>query len=293
LSIARERHNQSRSTDRSRDHAGDRCCSVEGHALSRLRPRPADRFLEVPRDGLEVCHRAGSESGPHELRTFRQGSYSELIYPFCSNLVNVTPSTTDTTAKTWTFTPAIRSEDTVKTYTIENGGAVRAGKAAYGIVADLELTFNRTDGVSIGGGGFAQNFQDNITLTGSPTYVEDVPILPIHMNVYADDTFANIGTTKLTRDFNVVWRSTGRFGQIWPINSTLASFGAHVETEPTVQMELTTVKIDMAGKITNIDGPSDADGIKAVTYTFDAMYDAAWGSGQFLTIGLQNKTATL
>jgi hypothetical protein len=259
-----------------------------------------------------------------------QGSYSELIYPFCSNLVNVTPSTTDTTAKTWVFTPAIRSEDTVKTYTIENGGAVRAGKAAYGIVADLELTFNRTDGVSIGGGGFAQNFQDNITLTGSPTYVEDVPILPIHMNVYADDTFANIGTTKLTRDFNVVWRSTGRFGQIWPINSTLASFGAHVETEPTVQMELTAeydtqgaqfftqaragavkyirmdctstvlagsstafyqLRIDFAGKISAMGGFDDNDGVRAVAWTLDAVDDATAGYAHKVT--LVNKTATL
>ena len=51
--------------------------------------------------------------------------------------------------------------------------------------------------------------------------------------------------------------------------------------------------LDMAGKITGIAGPDDQDGIKAVTYTFDAMYDAAWGGGQYLTIGYQNKTPAL
>jgi hypothetical protein len=51
--------------------------------------------------------------------------------------------------------------------------------------------------------------------------------------------------------------------------------------------------IDMAGKITGIAGPADDSGLKVVTYTFDAINDAAWGSGKFLTIALQNKTAAL
>lgn len=245
-----------------------------------------------------------------------QGSYSELVYAFCSNLVNVSPTTSDTTARTWTFTPAVRTEDTVKTFTIEQGDAVRAGKCTYGIVSDLELTFNRTDGVTVGGGGFGQQFQDNITLTGSPTAIEDAPILPTHIDVWADDTFAGIGVTKLTRDFNVVWRSNGRFGQVWPLNSTLASFGAHVELEPTVQLELTaeydsqgsqfftqaragavkyirvkatstvlagaatvpySLTIDFAGKISGLGGFDDQDGVRVVSWTLDAVDDATAG----------------
>jgi hypothetical protein len=254
-----------------------------------------------------------------DLTTFSlsgQGSYSELIYALNSNLVTGVITTTDTTAKVHTFTPAIRTEDAVKTYTIEQGGSVRAGKATYAIVSDLELTFNRTEGVTIGGGGFAQNYQDNITLTGSPAAIEEAPILPTHIDVYADDTFAGIGTTKLTRDFNVVWRSNSRFGQVWPLNSTLASFGAHVEIEPTVQLELTaeydsqgagfftqaragstkyirvhalstvlagaaTVKyalqIDFAGKISAMGGFDDNDGVKVVNWTLDAVDDTSAG----------------
>lgn len=259
-----------------------------------------------------------------------QGSYSELVYLFCSNLANVTPSTVDTTGKSWVFQPAIRSEDTVKTYTIENGGTVRSGKATYAIVTDVEVTFNRTDGVAISGSGFAQQFQDNISLTGSPTAVEEVPILPTHLNVYADDTFANLGTTKLTRDFNAVYRCTGRFGQVWPINSTLASFGAHVELEPTAQIELTAeydtsgaqfftqaragatkyirlealstvlagsstafykVWIDVACKISAMGGFDDADGVRVVNWTLDAVDDTTAGFAQKVTV--VNKTATL
>lgn len=259
-----------------------------------------------------------------------QGSYSELIYPFCSVLGNVTPSTVDTSAKLWTFTPAARSEDTVKTYTVEAGSSTRAQKAGYVLFTGVELTFNRTDGVTLGGSAFGQQIQDNITLTASPTAVEDVPILPTHLDVYVDATSAGIGGTKMTRDFNAVFRATDRFGQVWPINSTNASYGSHVETEPTFQIELTvsadtqgmgfltnarngdtryirlaavstalagaaTAKyqllIDMAGKVSGINAFDDNDGVKVLTYTFDAVYDATWG--KFLTVALQNKTAAL
>jgi hypothetical protein len=259
-----------------------------------------------------------------------QGSYSELIYPFCSAIQNVTPTTVDTTARLWTFTPAARTEDTVKTYTVEVGGATRAQKAAYVLFTGVELTFNRSAGVTLGGAAIGQNIQDNITMTASPTGVEDVPILPTHLDAYVDNTSAGIGTTKLTRDFNAVVRITDRFNPVWPMNSTLPSYGSHVEKELTAQVEITveadtqgmgfladaragstrfirlaavstalagstTAKyqlvIDVAGKVSAINAFGDNDGVKVLTYTFDMVYDATWA--KFCTIGLQNKTATL
>src|SRR6266542_8909 len=135
-----------------------------------------------------------------------QGSYSELVYPLCSVLTNVTPTTVDTTAKLWTFAPAARTEDTIKTYTVEAGSATRAQKATYVLFTGVELTFNRTDGITLGGSAIGQQIQDGITLTATPTAVEDKPILPTHLDVYIDATSAGLGTTKLTRDFNAVFR---------------------------------------------------------------------------------------
>ena len=51
--------------------------------------------------------------------------------------------------------------------------------------------------------------------------------------------------------------------------------------------------IDAAGKITNIAGPDDTDGIKTVTFTWDLMFDSSWSSGTYLTIGVQNKVTAL
>ena len=51
--------------------------------------------------------------------------------------------------------------------------------------------------------------------------------------------------------------------------------------------------ISMAGKVSNIAAFDDNEGVKVLTYTFDAVFDAAWGSGQFLTVQYTNKTAAL
>ncbi len=258
------------------------------------------------------------------------GSYSELIYPLSGLLGTASPATVDTTARRWTWTPAARTEITPKTYTIETGSSTRAQKASYVTQTGLELTFNRTDGVTVSGDAFGQQIQDGITLTSSPTALEDKPILPTHLDVYIDATSAGIGTTKLTRDFNAVFRYTDARVPVWPINSTLASYGSDVQTEPTVQMELTvaadsggmgylvnaragdtryirlsaistenagaaTAKYDllisMAGKISNIAAFDDNEGVKVLTYTFDAIYDASWGSGTFLIVQNTNKVA--
>jgi len=259
------------------------------------------------------------------------GSYSEMIYPFASLLKDVSPSTVETTARLWTFKPTARSEDVIRTYTVQTGSATRAQKATFVAVTGIEVTFNRSTGVTVSGSGIGQQIQDNITLD-TATAIEDAPILPTHLDVYVDSTSSSIGSTKMTRDFNAVFRYNDARAAVWAINSANASFVNLVETRPTAQIELTmeadtqgmaplplaragtmsyirlsavstvlagagTAKyqmiIDAAGKITNVAGPDDTDGIKTVTYTYDLMFDSSWSSGTYLTIGVQNKVASL
>jgi hypothetical protein len=150
--------------------------------------------------------------------------------------------------------------------------------------------------------------------------------------VFVDTTSAGLGTTKLLRDFNAVFRYSDARGPVWPINSANASFASDVQTEPSVQMELTVAAdsvgmgllvnaragdtryirlsavstenagataakydllIDMAGKISNIAAFDDNEGVKVLTYTFDAVYDSAWGSGQFMTVRNTNQITAL
>lgn len=261
-----------------------------------------------------------------------QGSYSELVYVLSSLLKDVTPSTVDTSGKSWLYEPANRTEDTRASYTIEQGSATRAGKVSYGQVTSAEVTFNRTDGVSVSGSGFAQQYQDNITLTASPTTIEEAPILPTHLNVYVNDTFAAIGTTKLTRDFNAVWTCDGVVGQVWPINSANASYASDVELVPTVQMQLSAqvdtagmalfaqarlgttkfirleaistvlagaatafykVWIDMPFKVSGGFDFDDIDGVRTINYTLDAVPESTFSATAFCRITVVNKVASL
>jgi hypothetical protein len=244
----------------------------------------------------------------------------------------VTPSTVDTSGKSWLYEPAARTEDTKARYTIEQGSATRAGKVTYGAVTGAEITFNRTEGVTLSGSGFAQQYQDNIALTATPAEIEEAPILPTHLNVYVNDTFAAIGTTKLTRDFNAVWRCNDVVGQVWPINSANASYASDVEIVPTVQMELTAeadtagmafltaaragstkyirlealstvlagaatafykLWIDGAFKVSAVGGFDDSDGVKVINWTLDAITDSTFSATAFQRITVVNKVAAL
>ena len=50
--------------------------------------------------------------------------------------------------------------------------------------------------------------------------------------------------------------------------------------------------VDMAGKIKNIDGFTDAEGVKTLTVTLGAVYDTAWSTGKYLEARVTNQEAT-
>lgn len=172
-------------------------------------------------------------------------TYDELVYLLCSLLVNVTPSTTGTTGKLWDFSPNATSEDTIKTYTVEIGSAVRAHKFPYGLVNALGLTYNR-DGIDLSGSMLGQNITDGITLTASPTALTLQPILAKDTSVYLDTTAAGLGTTKLLRVLEAELSIGDRFGPVWVLNAANASFAVHVETIPDLTIRL-LVEADSSG----------------------------------------------
>lgn len=258
------------------------------------------------------------------------GSYTELLYFFASLVAAPgAPVTIDGTGRTWTFTSAPSAEDTVKTLSVEQGGVVRAHKFSYGLVTELELTFNR-DGVEVGGSMIGQRISDNITLTPAPTTMSQIPILPTDVDVFMDPTFGALGTTKLLRVLEATWTVGDRFNPVWVLNSTLGSFAAHVESEPNAQLTLlmeadaegmgqltqmragsttfiqvkstspqlagaSTAKyslvLDCACKVAEVGDFTDEDGVYAIEWTFDLVYDGAWTKA--FEVKLTNKEATL
>ena len=256
------------------------------------------------------------------------GTYSELMYMFASCLTTATPvQQAATTAYKTTFTPAARAEDTVKTLTVEAGGSVRAHKFTYGLVTELELTFNR-EGIEVGGSMIGQRLQDSITLTATPTAIEEKPILPIEIDVFLDSTSAGLGTTKLLRVLEATWTVGDRFNPVWVLNSANNSFVAHVEQEPSAQLTLLmeadtegmaqltqmrggltrfvrvkgtsadmagtaipySLTLDQAVKVSDVGDFSDEDGVYGIEWTFDMVYDSTWTKA--LEVAIINKQST-
>ena len=261
-----------------------------------------------------------------------QGSYQELPYIMSGLLVDGVITTVDTSGKQHLYEPTNRTETTKARYTIEQGSATRAGKVTYGMITGAELTFNRESGLQISGSGMAQQYQDNIALTGSPTTVTEAPVLPTHLNVYVNSSFATIGTTKLTRDFNAVWRCNDVVGPVWPINSANASYASDVELAPTIECELTAeadtagmafltnvragstvyvrlealstvlagaatafykIWIDGAYKVSSMGGFDDSDGVKVINWTLTGVSESTFSATAFTRVTIVNTLAAL
>lgn len=249
------------------------------------------------------------------------GTYEEIIFLLSSVLTATTPTVVGTTGQQWAFAPSSVAEDTVKTFTVEQGGTVRAHRAAGVVLTDFGITWNK-DAVELSGSGMGQLFTDGITMTPTPTVVPLVPILPTQIDVFLDPTFATLGTTKLLRVLEGELSLGSRFGPVWVLNSANPSYVARVETEPDATFRLlleadpagmallTTARagstafirvvatggtigagpavykaqFDLACKVEDIGSLDDSDGVYAVEYNTRLVHDNALGGALKVTI---------
>ncbi len=286
--------------------------------------------VKIPASGLKfpVGYVPGKEWSSAKLSG--QPTYDELLYLLVS-LMSYAAGVQQaaTTAYKWTTDLASATEDTIKTWTVETGSAVRAHKFAYGLVTDLTLKGDRSK-IDLSGTMIGQRITDGITLTASPTVIDQVPIMPGEVSIYADTTSAGLGGTKLSRVLSWELAIKGRYGPLWVVDAAQASWATHVELPVDVSLKLlveadstgmgflTTLRnrsktflrlgatsptlagtaipyalqFDMCGEITGAPKEfKDTDGVYAAEFTFGAVHDATWGKA--LTSFLMNKRATL
>lgn len=265
-----------------------------------------------------------------EAKISGQPTYTELMYPLAGCLCVPTLGTIIAgTAFTWTYTPSSTAADTVKTYTVEVGSATRAHTWAYGQIDSIGIKTDR-EKLELTGSMIGGTITDGITMTAASTATALVPVLPTQADVYLDTTSGSLGTTRLPRVFSLEWSLGGRFGPVWPINSSLGTFGAVVETMPKATVKM-LVEADVSGmgtilpylrngntawlrinytggtiggtalygltmdfpvKISAAPGEfKDQDGVYAIEYTFDTAHDATWGKA--MQIVLRNGISTL
>jgi hypothetical protein len=241
-------------------------------------------------------------------------AYNDTAYLLSSAVGSVTPSQIGTIAAySWTFTPNATSANTVRTYTVEFGTSVRAARFGYGLVTAWGYTINR-DETSVTGSLVGQKLTDGITLTANPTAVAAKPVLPTQAAV--DTSAASLGSTRLTRCFELEFSYSDIYGPIWVVDSAQPSWVAHAETMPTAEFTL-TVEADSTGmglltaaradsvrflrveaigdaigttnyrfrhdaaiKVTGVGDYDERDGVTVIPFTCQVVYDPGWGKAQ-------------
>lgn len=259
-----------------------------------------------------------------------QPTYDELPYMLASLLQYTAPVQQGaTTAYLWTHAPSSSAEDTRKTYTIEQGSALRAHKFVGAFFHAFNISGDRSK-VEVTAEAMGRLLSDAITLTATPTAVPLVPLQPKEADVYLDTTSAGLGGTKLTRVLHYELDIQDTKGPLWVVDSSKPSFAASVEMpiEATLKLRQEADAEGMAaltdwraGGLTkfarlkftsaNLAGtafpysatfdmavqvaepPSeftDEDGVYAIEWTYKIVHDTTWGKA--LTAAVMNKTTT-
>jgi len=238
--------------------------------------------------------------------------------------VTAAPTVNTTGAATWLFQPSSTAPDIVQTYTMEYGSSVRAERFSFGTWDSYTRSWDRK-ACTLGGSLIGQQVTDPFTLTAGTTSLENVPVLPVHIDVFLDTSFGALGTTKLLRALTTQVGLASRFGPFWTLNTANTSFGGTVETVPkgTVTLKLaadaagmallSTLRAggtyflrilatganlygavnyseqwDMAIKLGNPGGMADTDGLVDISWPGIIIHDPSWGRA--LQVTLINRT---
>lgn len=240
-----------------------------------------------------------------------QLTYNEILYLLSSLLSQPTPVQQGATAAyKWTFASNTSAEDAGKTFTVEQGDANYAWRAAGVKVTGLEFTFKR-DEVSVSGSSIGKALETGITMTASPTSMTPKPVLPAHLKLYMADSQTGLDSAQaVSRGFGLTWSLTDKNSLVWPIGQDPVL----IESEPKLEAKLSlatdsvglgliaqmrnastkwfrlkaegdiiegaykyTFQIDFPANITEAGEFSDEDGIYLVEWTLAGIHDATWG----------------
>ncbi len=264
--------------------------------------------------------------------------FNELPYLLSSVLDDVTPTTYGTaaggTTYQWQYIPTDNDLDAFQTYSFHYGDSNVGEKVLGAVCNSFTMDVTRQDtGISgdfLGGSVAAGN---SISGTAAFHLIGQRPVLPGMFDVYLDTASGDLGTTKLTRDFQFQFAVNNRHTAVWPINSANNSYA--VTTENALDAALTlqvmgdsvgaddfltmmragttkylraeaiggtltggtslsyTLTMDFAVQVNGGPSVSDVDGLEVWSWPLRPVHDENWGSGQSMQITLRNELAEL
>lgn len=258
-------------------------------------------------------------------------SYTGIVYPLSSmfGAATITTPGGGTLSRLWTWTWDGTTAITPKSFSLEYGhsGAGNARTIAGFLFNALNFSLSRS-GLDFGASGFGKPITTGATLTGSPTDIPAQPVFPLHVSIYADDTWVGLGTTKLLDTYTVDVDLGERTQRTMPLNAALTSDGfiEAEEQEHTVTLQMaadsvgdgfvsnlrngtkkfiraeavgpiieTTIPYKLTCDFTLLfqssDGYSSLDGVHGITWVGRVARDTT--SGNALKIAVQNAQTAL
>lgn len=265
------------------------------------------------------------------------GDFAQLAYIFSSlwGAPSFTLHGASSTAYDLKWTPPLVGSyaANAKSYTFQQGDTVDAEQYTFGVFTGAGYSFGRKQEVAMTADAMAQTFTDGVSLTGSPTVVEQLPMVGAMMNVYLDTTSGGIGGTQLTDPLKVEYKASDYYAGYWPINRANGSFTDIIDKEKKHELKialqanstgiavksgyLTTgarayVRVsgvgqtidaghsvtaamthDMACFVTSMSEFGDEEGVYRVEYTLTVAEDSAWSTGQAQIMTLTNLLSAL
>ncbi|MGI8475153.1 MAG: hypothetical protein ACR2OO_02080 [Thermomicrobiales bacterium] len=158
----------------------------------------------------------------------------------------ITTPATGVNARQSVFSLNPDAVDTFASYTLQYGDATQALQSAYAVFNSLGIKIQR-GALDMSTSIVSKSPTTGATLASAGlTTVPSVTIPPRGYDIFADDTWAALGTTKLLAAYDLNLDMTPKFDMDAPINSSITSFESMVEKDDqAVNFDL-TVGLDSA-----------------------------------------------
>jgi hypothetical protein len=256
----------------------------------------------------------GTFSGPQ--------SYVEIVYPLAGLFPFVG------TSQAWVFSPNASGQDLPIIYTLEEGDDI--GVEQYSDLMFTSLTMHWTlEEAMMNGNCYAKPINTGLGALSSPAVeLAERPVSAREIDVFVDDTYAGIGTTKITDTFEAQFTLGEKFMPKWVLNTSYPTWKEPKEVVPAASLMFLSehnaqslalftslrsntrkfiriqskgplisgavyylIQVDFCGEVQQFEKVPDADGIWSYRYSFGEIQDATMGRGY--QIKVINKLAAL
>lgn len=184
-----------------------------------------------------------------EIKVGGQPTYDEIVYLLSGLCYGAPVQQSATAAYKWTGAPALSAADTYKTYSLEQGDAVLAQKIYGCQVMDLGFNFAR-GGIGLEGSMIGLALQNSITMTGGPSVLPAIPILPTQVDVKISTVGQSslAAASALTRCIAAGWNFGNKWSAPWMLGTAHTGFIPGIEAaEPAL-----TAKLKLAADSTGL-----------------------------------------